>query len=115
MLYVAVLCSAGLVLPGLRGYTAAGRSAFLFCTGLSLCYLAALVLAAAEVALTGGAGLRELLRPLTRLGGQPGLLFAVCRLGGPFGGVLGVRGRLAGAGPFAVRRHEPSGTFPGES
>lgn len=70
MLYVAVLCSAGLVLPGLRGYTAAGRSAFLFCTGLSLCYLAALVLAAAEVALTGGAGLRELLRPLTRLGGS---------------------------------------------
>ena len=42
MLYVAVLCSAGLVLPGLRGYTAAGRSAFLFCTGLSLCYPAAL-------------------------------------------------------------------------
>ena len=70
MLYVAVLCSAGLVLPGLRGYTAAGRSAFLFCTGLSLCYLAALVLAAAEMALTGGAGLRELLRPLTRLGGS---------------------------------------------
>lgn len=70
MLYVAVLCSAGLVLPGLRGYTAAGRSVFLFCTGLSLCYLAALVLAAAEVALTGGAGLRELLRPLTRLGGS---------------------------------------------
>lgn len=69
MLYVAVLCSAGLVLPGLRGYTAAGRSAFLFCTGLSLCYLAALVLAAAEVALTGGARLRELLRPLTRLRG----------------------------------------------
>ena len=58
MLYVAVLCSAGLVLPGLWGYTATGRSVFLFCTGLSLCYLAALVLAAAEVALTGGAGLR---------------------------------------------------------
>ena len=79
MLYVAVLCSAGLVLPGLRGYTAAGRSAFLFCTGLSLCYLAALVLAAAEVALTGGAGLRELLRPLTQLGGSRGcfLLYAV--------------------------------------
>ena len=84
MLYVAVLCSAGLVLPGLRGYTAAGRSVFLFCTGLSLCYLAALVLAAAEVALTGGAGLRELLRPLTRLGGAAGFAFCCMPSGRPF-------------------------------
>ena len=28
LVYTAVLCSVGLLLPGLRGYTAAGRSAF---------------------------------------------------------------------------------------
>lgn len=70
LVYTAVLCSVGLLLPGLRGYTAAGRSAFFFCAGLSLCYLAALALAAAEIALTGGGRLRELLRPLTQLRGS---------------------------------------------
>lgn len=64
MVYAAVMCSAGVVLPGLRGYTVAGRSAFWFCTGVSLFYLAAIVVAAAEVALTGGGRLRDLLRPL---------------------------------------------------
>ena len=34
LVYTAVLCSVGLLLPGLRGYTAAGRSAFFFCAGL---------------------------------------------------------------------------------
>ena len=64
--YAAVMCTAGVVLPGLNGYTAAGRSAFFFCAGASLCYLAALVLTAAEVWLTGGGKLRVLLAPLAR-------------------------------------------------
>lgn len=73
LLYTAVMATAGVVLPGLRGYTVAGRSAFLFCTGASLFYLAALAVTAAEVALTGGGRLRELLGPLTQM--RPGRIF----------------------------------------
>ena len=73
LLYTAVMATAGVVLPGLRGYTVAGRSAFLFCTGVSLVYLAAMAVAAAEVALTGGGRLRELLGPLTQM--RPGRIF----------------------------------------
>ena len=68
--YTAVMCTAGVVLPGLNGYTAAGRSAFLLCAGVSLGYLAVLVLAAAEICLTGGGRLRVLLAPLARLTGS---------------------------------------------
>ncbi len=64
-LYLAVMLSLFLILPGLRGYQDTTRSAFLYFTGLSVLYLAAMALAAAELALTGGGTLRSLLAPLS--------------------------------------------------
>lgn len=65
--YLAVMCSAALLLPGLSGYQSTGRSAFLFCAGVSTLYLAALVLMGAELSLTGGGRLKNLAAPLAAI------------------------------------------------
>lgn len=65
--YLAVMCSVFLLFPAAGGYERIGDWAYFLWRGLSLAYLALLVLTAAEVSLTGGGRIQVLLAPLARL------------------------------------------------
>lgn len=61
------MCSVFLLFPAAGGYERIGDWAYFLWRGLSLAYLALLVLTAAEVSLTGGGRIQVLLAPLARL------------------------------------------------
>ena len=65
--YLAVMCSVFLLFPAAGGYERIGDWAYFLWRGLSLAYLALLVLTAVEVVLTGGGRIKALLAPLARL------------------------------------------------